>query len=121
MPLYEYRCGSCRHRFTLLLGMTSEQPDQQCPRCGAAEVRRLISRFRMGRSEEQILESVTDPGTLGDPEDPRAMAGWMRRVSREMGEELDDDFEQLVEEAVREEEGGSPADGESPSPDSDFD
>lgn len=111
MPLYEFRCGDCRGRFTLLIGMTQEQPTQSCPRCKGANVKKLISRFRMGRSEEQILESATDPNSLGDPEDPRAMANWMRRVSREMGEDLDDDFEELVEEAVHDEESGGGAAG----------
>lgn len=103
MPLYEYRCEECRKRFTLLVGMTAEAPKGECPRCGSAEIRKLISRFAVARSEDDLLDSMADPSSLGDPEDPRAMADWMRRVSREMGEDLGDDFDELVEEAVREE------------------
>lgn len=110
MPLFEYRCEDCRRKFTLLVGMVSEQPAQVCPKCGGANLRKLISRFRMARSEDDILESVADPSGLGDPEDPKAMADWMRKVSREMGEDLGDDFDELVEEAVREEVNG-PSDG----------
>ncbi|MFN3653517.1 MAG: FmdB family zinc ribbon protein [Armatimonadota bacterium] len=107
MPLYEYRCEECSRRFTLLVGMVAQPAAQQCPRCGSAQLRKLISRFRVGRSEEDILESIPDPESLGNPEDPRAMADWMRRVGQEMGDDLGDDFEELVEEAVREEEMGA--------------
>lgn len=111
MPLFEYRCDDCKRRFTLLVGMTAQAVDQACPRCRGTRIRKLISRFAVARSEEDILDSVADPGTMGDPEDPRAMADWMRRVSREMGEDLGDDFDELVEEAVREEIEGGPGEG----------
>lgn len=107
MPLFEFRCDDCSRRFTLLVGMTAEQNEQKCPRCGGLRLRKLISRFAVARSEDDLLESVADPATLGDPEDPRAMGDWMRRVSREMGEDLGDDFDEMVEEAVKEEMDGS--------------
>jgi putative FmdB family regulatory protein len=110
MPLYEYRCEECRRRFTLLVGVTAEGPSQACPGCGGNRLRKLISRFAIARSEESVLDDLSDPSGLGDPEDPRAMADWMRRVGREMGEDMDDDFEELVEEAVREEMTGGPGD-----------
>ncbi len=110
MPLFEYRCQECRRRFTLLVGMVSEAPQQVCPRCGGSQLQKLISRFSVARSEDDILDSVTDPTLLGDPENPKAVADWMRRVGREMGEELGGDFEELVEEAVREDRDGPPPD-----------
>jgi putative FmdB family regulatory protein len=108
MPLFEYRCEECRRRFTLLVGMTAQQVAQQCPKCGSVQIRKLVSRFAVARAEDDILDDIADPSSLGDPEDPRAMADWMRKVGREMGEDLGDDFEQLVEEAVREEVDGVP-------------
>lgn len=32
MPLYEYRCEACGHRFTLMVRM-SERSAQDCPTC----------------------------------------------------------------------------------------
>ncbi len=110
MPLFEFRCEGCRRRFTLLVGMTAEQPQHACPRCGSGKIQKLVSRFAIARNEDDLLESITDPSSLGDPEDPRAMADWMRKVSREMGEDMGDDFEELVEEAAREDAGGGPSD-----------
>jgi len=108
MPLFEYRCEECKRKFTLLVGMVAEGPKQACPRCGSVQIRKLISRFAIARTEDDILDDMADPSSLGDPDDPKAMADWMRRVSREMGEELGDDFDELVEEAAREESPGSP-------------
>jgi putative FmdB family regulatory protein len=114
VPIYEYRCEGCRRRFTRLVGVVAEETKLECPRCGSGEVRKLVSRFAVARSEDDLLDNLADPSTLGDPEDPRAMADWMRRVSREMGEDLGDDFDELVEESVREE-----AEGAAPDPTAD--
>jgi putative FmdB family regulatory protein len=111
MPLFEFRCEDCRRRFTLLVGMTAEQKKQECPKCGGANLRKLISRFAVARTEDDMLDQMADPTRMGDPEDPRAMADWMRRVGREMGEDLGDDFDELVEEAVREDMDGPGDDG----------
>ena len=120
MPLFEYRCQDCKRKFTLLVGVVAQGPKLECPRCGSAQIRKLISRFVMARSEDDVLDDMADPSTLGDPDDPKAMADWMRRVSREMGEDLGDDFDELVEEAVREEEtGGGVAEDAGDAPSSD--
>jgi putative FmdB family regulatory protein len=114
MPIYEYRCAQCRRRFSLLVGVVAGATSESCcPRCGSRQVSKLISRFAVARSEDEMLEDIADPDRIGDIEDPRAMAGWMKKVSREMGEDLGDDFDELVEEAVREEEQGEDADPES--------
>jgi len=105
MPIFEYRCGECRRRFSLLVGVVAAGPEQRCPRCGCAQISRLVSRFAVARSEDDILDDVTDPDQVGDIEDPRQMAAWMKKVGREMGEDLGDDFDELVEEAAREEDG----------------
>ncbi len=41
MPIYEYKCNSCGHRFERLQSF-NEEPVKTCPRCGG-EVRKLIS------------------------------------------------------------------------------
>jgi len=42
MPIYEYRCDSCTERFEEYLA-TSEKPSPPCPKCGSADVTRLMS------------------------------------------------------------------------------
>ena len=41
MPIYEYRCPECGHQFEQMMRISDAPPP--CPRCGTAEVRKLIS------------------------------------------------------------------------------
>jgi putative FmdB family regulatory protein len=41
MPIYEYRCQSCGHRFEKLVKMSAPTPE--CPECGADEAKKLVS------------------------------------------------------------------------------
>jgi putative FmdB family regulatory protein len=53
MPLFNYHCGHCGHRFEkLLIDTTTRDQDQTCPACGRTEARReQSSRFSAGRSD----------------------------------------------------------------------
>lgn len=42
MPIYEYMCNACGHELEVLQAI-SEAPLQDCPQCGQAELRKLIS------------------------------------------------------------------------------
>jgi putative FmdB family regulatory protein len=90
MPLYEYRCTSCRKRVTILTLRASEEVDAVCEHCGARTLERLMSRFAMGRSEESRLERLSDPANLSglDENDPASVGRWMKRMSREMGDDV---------------------------------
>ncbi|MCC6766015.1 MAG: zinc ribbon domain-containing protein [Deltaproteobacteria bacterium] len=102
MPLYEYRCTSCKKRVTILTLRASETVDEVCDRCGARTLERVMSRFAMGRSEESRLESLTDPSSLSglDENDPASVARWMKKMNREMGDEVGGggDVDEMAEE-----------------------
>ena len=42
MPLYEYRCAACGHELEAMQKM-SDAPLTDCPQCGAAQLKKLIS------------------------------------------------------------------------------
>ena len=42
MPIYEYQCGACGHRFEEWQKM-SDPPVRTCPKCKAKKVEKLIS------------------------------------------------------------------------------
>ncbi len=42
MPIYEYRCDSCNHEFEKLQKI-ADPPPAECPECGAADIRKLVS------------------------------------------------------------------------------
>ncbi len=90
MPIYEYHCASCRRAVSLLVMRISDPTPPSCPRCGGAELRRLMSRFATIRSEEDRLDSLADPSSLGDlnEDDPKSVARWMKKMGSEMGEDL---------------------------------
>lgn len=71
MPLYEYRCGSCNHRFEALV-TSSAKP--ACVRCGAKRLEKLISSFAVagggGRESEPMSSGPGGCGTCGDPRGP---------------------------------------------------
>lgn len=42
MPIYEYACPDCQHRFETIQKI-SEDPIKVCPSCGAENVKKLVS------------------------------------------------------------------------------
>ena len=120
MPLYEYRCTSCRKRVTILTLRASETVDAVCEHCGARTLERLMSRFAMGRSEESRLDALADPSNLSglDENDPGSVARWMKRMSREMGDEVGggSDIDEMAEEMAA---GGDTSPGDTGESDTD--
>lgn len=76
-----------------------------CPHCGGNQLRRIFSRFAMGRSEEDRMERLADPSRWGglDENDPKSMIQWAKRLGKEMGEDMGEDFDQMVEEEFEKE------------------
>jgi putative FmdB family regulatory protein len=42
MPLYEYECAACGHRFEIIQKF-SDGPPEACPKCGKGPLQRLMS------------------------------------------------------------------------------
>jgi len=102
MPIYEYYCYDCTKRVSVFFRTMSEASDTAaaCPTCSGRRLRRLVSRVRMLRSEESRMESMADDASLMsglESEDPRALAGFMRRMSDEMGEPLDAEMAEVMD------------------------
>lgn len=81
MPVFEYRCQSCDRRFSWLQGVVGDQAEPTCPHCGGRDIRRLISRFAVNRSEDDDLGD----DDLGEDMEPEAEFG------DESGDEFADD------------------------------
>ncbi len=100
MPIYEYRCNQCGRRTSVLVRNVAERDTavSHCPRCGSTDLRRLVSRVAVLRSEESRLDNLSQSPSFGDLDenDPRSMGRWMRQMSREMGEDLGPEFDEVV-------------------------
>jgi len=101
LPIYEYFCHDCKRRVSILWRSFSEAEasSPRCPLCGGENLTRLISRVSMLRSEESLLEDLASPESLAglDENDPKSIARWMRKMSREIGEDLGPEFEEVID------------------------
>lgn len=100
MPIYEYRCQDCRRRVSLFFRSFSTTEDEPtCPRCGGAHLDRVISRVAVVRSEDSHLDDLADPSMMGDldEDDPKSIARWMRKMSAETGEEMPQEFDEVID------------------------
>lgn len=72
MPLYEYRCGTCEHRFEDLVRSADGPHPKSCPECGAGAVERMISVFaaREGSPSSSMPLPPSGCGHCGDPNGP---------------------------------------------------
>jgi putative FmdB family regulatory protein len=105
MPIYEYTCLDCRRRVSVFFRTFAEAGDQaaRCPVCQGANLRRLVSKVTVLRSEGSRLDSMADESFVSglENEDPRALAGMMRKMSDEMGEPLDPEMHEVVQRLER--------------------
>ncbi|MBN1372213.1 MAG: zinc ribbon domain-containing protein [Anaerolineaceae bacterium] len=116
MPNYEYRCFDCRKRFMLFFTYAEYGTKPAvCPYCKGTNVQRKIGRVRVARSDDSRMESLADPSNLsGLEDDPRALGRMMREMSKETGESMGAEFDEVVD---RLEKGQSPEDIERELPD----
>ena len=101
MPIYEYRCLTCRRKTTALVLSRERAAAVRCRHCGSGDLEKLWSRFASPKSEEARLEALADESSMAglDENDPASVARYMKKMGEAMGEDLGDDVEAAVEEA----------------------
>lgn len=85
MPLYEYRCGGCGKKVTLLVRSTEGSRGLCCPNCSSADLKRLFSTFRVTKTDHDIYEDILGDNRLVrgmESNDPKALVEWNKRMSR---------------------------------------
>jgi putative FmdB family regulatory protein len=120
MPSYEYNCLDCKRKFEVFLTYSEYGTKEiACKHCRSINIQRRIGRIRIAKSEDSRFEDLAgdfdDPAALaGLEEDPKALGRMMRKMSREMGEDLGPEFNEVVD---RLEKGQSPEEIEDALPD----
>lgn len=98
MPNYEYRCADCGKRFDVY--MTYAEYGNQvvvCTHCKSENITRKIGRIRFARSEESRMEEFSQAGDFdGLEDDPVSLGRMMRKMSKEVGEEMPPEFNEVV-------------------------
>lgn len=102
MPIYEFRCKTCRGKTTAIVLIRDRVGDVRCNHCGGNELVKLVSRFATPKSEEARLDRLSDPTSFAgvDENDPKSVAQWMKKMGREMGEDIGEDFDQAIEDEM---------------------
>jgi putative FmdB family regulatory protein len=69
MPLYEYQCRSCTHRFEELVRASDGAPP--CPSCQGTDLEKLLSAFAVSTGTPAPA-MAGGCGSCGDPRGPGA-------------------------------------------------
>jgi putative FmdB family regulatory protein len=69
MPIYEYRCRDCDHRFEAIVHGGKRA---SCPSCGARSLEKQLSVFAVGARSGSASDAAPMGacGTCGDPRGP---------------------------------------------------
>ena len=115
MPIYEFRCQDCGKKTTVLTLSASKPVEARCQHCESLNMKKMVSRVAVLRSEDSRLENLADPSKMSglNEDDPKSVARWMKKMGREMGEDLGEDFDESIDEAMQEAggEGGESGEG----------
>ena len=99
MPVYEYRCQTCRRKVSILTRSVSATAQAAvCDRCGSRDLVRLVSSFAVGRSAGAGADESSLDDALADVDerDPRSLARAVRRIGEETGEDMGPEFDEAV-------------------------
>jgi len=117
MPTYDFICNDCAQRFEVFLTFSEYgKKPVTCIHCHSKNVRRRMTKVRIAKSDESRMENMADDfsGFEGMEDNPQAMGQMMRKMGKQMGEELPPEFNEVVD---RLEKGQSPEEIEKEIPD----
>ena len=116
MPTYDFVCLNCGQRFDVFLSYSQYGSTRvTCVHCGSQNVRRRMTRVRVAKSEDSRFEGMADESALeGLENDPQALGRMMKKMGKEMGEDLPPEYDDMVD---RLEAGQSPEEIEKAMPD----
>ncbi len=101
MPIYEYVCKKCRHKFSVLVRGAGEASNAACPRCHCVETSRVFSTFSVrSKTDKDVYEEI-----LGDEQltrgmlsgDPTALARWNKKMSQGLEQESGPEYDEMLE------------------------
>jgi putative FmdB family regulatory protein len=116
MPTYDFLCNKCSQRFDVFMTFAEYgKKTVACAHCGSRDVRRRMTKVRIAKSEESRMDSMADEfsGMEDLENDPQAMGRMMRKMGKEVGEDVPPEFDEVVD---RLESGQSPEEIESSLP-----
>lgn len=106
MPAYDFRCDDCKWKGALTFKTYAEydSAEKRCPRCKSKNLTRVIRRVAISKSETTRFETFSDDDSMLDDlaeADPATLGRYMRRMSSEIGEDMGEEFNEVVERLER--------------------
>lgn len=113
MPIYEFLCTACNRIFSFHSFKVDPDRIPVCPKCEAKDLKRVPSSFGVGASTKTATDDGGDDG-LDDPRleremmklaadlegmdenDPRQMAGAVRKMTELAGEKVTPAMEEMI-------------------------
>ncbi len=86
MPIFEYRCESCKKVYEALILKPSGEKGLRCPYCGGRKRKRLISSVSVSRSPLQKKRDRLQNLAKVDPAKPQEVAKHFREHGSRFGE-----------------------------------
>lgn len=96
MPIYEYACSTCRTVFQFWTQRIGDPKTPECPKCGHADMKRLLSSFAIGKGGSS---SKNEPSFEGDSSQPDAMPDPFAAMSPGQQEHAEREMMKLMSQA----------------------
>lgn len=99
MPVYQFRCLECKKKFEKNISYQKYgKTVVSCPFCQSKNIQRAIKATPVNLAQDSIKPYLEDPSSFSRMEDdPQAMGKAMREMSRQTGEKLEPEFNEVVE------------------------
>ena len=101
MPIFEYECARCGRISSHVVLGSKRSARPQCPGCGGARMKRVMSSFAVVDSESSRLANfdTSKPRDESFYRDSRNVGLWAKKRAKQMGVDLGPKFESTVEKA----------------------
>jgi putative FmdB family regulatory protein len=100
MPIYEYLCRKCNVIYSFFVRKAGAASPPRCPKCGNAELERILSTFSTSRKGTMEMASASADGVPDlsgiDENDPRSVARAIRAMAEDMGEDLGPELSEAI-------------------------
>lgn len=88
MPIFEYRCKSCKRIYESLIMSSRGEKDRSCPYCGSRKGERLVSAVSLVRSPSQKHRDRMQALSKVDPAKPQEVARHLKKHGSFRGDGL---------------------------------
>ena len=98
MPIYEYKCKSCKVRESIFFRSFSDVKDPKCSNCGSLDMTRLISSFTVVKGWGDFMKDMPAWDSMMDfnEDDPRDAARMLRQWKDEVGGDIGPQGEEMI-------------------------